>query len=626
MRYTLGIMAALLPAFASSAQLAPICDDADHCVWIMENHGPHEFDYDLLSSELVGFGAEGKEYLIMLVGDKDAVVAGRAMDILKSGEFKFTREENRQILKAWPSSNLDKMIDLMVKVGSPDTQATMLSSLLHKNKKVREGARFVLTKMRENNKIYQLRPFEYGPIAKAVVEEPTRELVQMLAAFPKEKTTPILQRVLNTNDGPSIIAAYQALYEADKEMAFATLLKTLRELKDDQLDTAFALAELLRNRHKTRGDGFYMQFAKELAEDPEMTLMGRVVGVDTLINRQLPPSGSKVKLETGRPVLSALESIISARGSDMHPYDGNFANVASSDSHVWAQILWRQLQSQPASHGNRYRAFFANLGQIKSGSVLGFVNEALKAEQNSLMLVAALEFVEVHGLSDFLPQIRQLKNHWDDSVVASATITEKTLLEPKLKFDAKAKIEAKRTARRSCNIKAAKIRNFSKEIPYFTLEETDLHSIVKRRFIRSSYPTETGWLVGFDKGEWGGDIWYFHNEDGSGISLNSILYDNPFNRDPLRWSIVAIAPIRKPVLGSYASSFWVLADNNGFSSEANLYRIKETEIGWKADLIAHVPERGFQFNQGANDEYLLTHKHHSPIVLSPDGTLRPACQ
>ena len=62
---------------ASTAMAAepPVCESADHCVWIMENHGPHEFDYDVLTQELRGFGAEGKDYLIMLAGDKDAAAS-----------------------------------------------------------------------------------------------------------------------------------------------------------------------------------------------------------------------------------------------------------------------------------------------------------------------------------------------------------------------------------------------------------------------------------------------------------------------------------------------------------------------------------------------------------------------
>ena len=609
---------------AASAAEPQICDSADHCVWIMENHGPHEFDYDVIIKELEGFGQESKDFLIMMVGDKDADIAGRAIDILEGGNFAFSSEEKRLIIKEWPGSNVDKLANLLVKIGSPDVQGRMIESLLLDDKKVRRVARDVLARMRLGMKIYQLREFEHGPIAKAVVEAPTRELVQMLAAFPAEKTVPFLQRALKSDNAESVIAAYEALYEIDKEMAFATLLKTLGALTAEDAKPALALGALLRQRHKGRADGFYLQFAKELAEDPKMSLMGRVAGVEAILGSDLSGNPkAPQKLAATSPVITAFKQAVLARGDNVHPYEANFVKVMNGKPADWASVLWRHLQENQQSDGTVYRRFFSNIERFKSARFQSIILNALVQHDNTKTLKFALNSVIVQNDKIYASSVKSLTNHWADEVRYLARLTEKVLAG---EVDAKktgefakaykAISDGDRALWKNCSIKGKAQIDYVRQLPYFTLQEEVSESYLKRRYITASYPTQPGWFVGFDNPENGGGLWFYDNETGLGENLSA---------DAVT-SVRAIMPMRVPAQGQYTNDFWVVSADPVDGKGGRLYRANQRGEDMDAVFHRYLPRSDFKVSKLAKDAYLLTHKQHSPLVLQSNGIIKPACQ
>ena len=617
--------ASLVPTMAAADA---VCDDADHCVWIMENHGPHEFDYEILTRELEGFGADGKEFLIMLVGDKDPDIAGRAIDILYGGKFDFTREEARLIVNEWPGSNVDKMANLMVKVGSPDVQGRMIESLLRDDQKIQSVARDVLSRLREKKKIYQLRAFEYGPLAKAVSEQPTRELVQMLSAFSPEKTRPFLQKAIGASDGPSVIAAYEGLYEIDKELAFRTLLTTLNNLKHDQSDTAFAIGELLRHRHALRSDGFYMQFAKELAEDPEMSLMGRVAGLDAVLGGgAFKTDGKVLTLETTDPVRSALLAALTARGDNIYPYDANFSRVFTNDPGHAAMMIWKHIQENQQQDGRIYQSFFQQLDGLKGNAQASITLQALGQGDNIKILEYALASVRSQEDDIYLTSVSRLSGHWADDIRHQAISTAKILNAPAqdknkeivTPVSFRKSINQLRTADKkrwsNCKMKSAAVTDYVVQLPYFTLEEEVTGSFVKRRFIKAAYPTQDGWFVGF-KNSGSGDLWYFDNESGLG---------DPVKGDQMS-GVSAVMPMRLPDAGRYTSDFWVISADPNDPKSGQLFRASQNSLGIDAKLHRYLPRADFNVSILPGNAYLLSHKNHAPLILKLDGTIKPACE
>lgn len=623
-RLALGLLLASVPAMAAMGAETPICDDADHCVWIMENHGPHEFDYSVLTRELEGFGKDGKDFLIMLVGDKDADIAGRAIDILSEGRFSFSREEARKIVSEWPGSNMEKMANLMVKIGSPDVQGRMIESLLSDDQKIQRVAREVLARLRENKKIYQLRPFEHGPLAKAVAASPTRELVQMLAAFPPEKTKPFLQKALQSPDGPSVIAAYDGLYAIDKELAFRSLLDTLTNLNSDSAETAFAIGELLRHRNKRRPDGFYMQFAKELAEDPEMTLMGRVAGLDAILGGgAFNKDGQVVQLESTPSVRSALRAALLAKGDDIFPYESNFDQVFIGDKAYWAITLWNHIRDNQQRNGSIYQAFFKRLEKLDDNVVQRITLQALGQGENIKILEYALASVRAQKDPIYLTSAERIESHWADDLRYNAMTTAKILRAAKsetvtpIVFD-KAYSQFRSTDKKrwkACKVKSRTLTDYVVQLPYFTLEEEVSGSFVKRRFIRSAYPTNDGWFVGFSAPNSGG-LRYYGNESGLG---------DPVLTDQIS-SVAAVMPIRLPKPGSYASDFWVISADPSQKGDGQLFMASQNSLGMTARLSRYLPRADFKVSILSGGRYLLSHKTHSPLILGADGTIKPACE
>jgi len=619
---TTSLLATTPAAFADNEK--GICDDADHCVWIMENHGPHQFDYEVLTRELEGFGQDGKAFLIMLVGDKDPDIAGRSIDILSEGNFNFSREEARKIVHEWPGSNVEKMAKLMVKIGSPDVQGRMIESLLSDDLKIQDVARDVLAQLRVNKKIYQLRSFEHGPLAKAVVEAPTRELVQMLAAFPPEKTKPFLQRALGSGDGPSVIAAYETLYDIDKEMAFRSLLDTLQNLGPDKFDTAFAIGELLRNRSALRPDGFYMQFSKELSEDPEMPLMARVAGLDAMLGGTVFAKDRKVApLKANSAVRSALRASLQAKGANIHPYEANFNRVFAQDSANSALMIWSHIQETQQDDGRIYQTFFDRLETLDDIAVQQITLQALGRVENIRTLKFALASVRSQMDKIYSTSVDRLSTHWADDVRYDAISTARLLKRnpdtktPPLPFAkslAKLKTEDRKRWK-ACSVKGKSLTDYVVQLPYFTLEEEVSGSYVKRRFIQSTYPTRDGWFVGFSAKQNGG-LWYFENKSGLG--------------DPVQGGqiskVSSVMPIQLPRPGRYASDFWVISDDPSASGEGQLFVSTQNETGIRAKLHRYLPRSDFEVSFLDQGRYLLTHKSHSPLILSVDGTLKPACE
>ncbi|NNE58601.1 MAG: hypothetical protein HKN36_10875 [Hellea sp.] len=610
----------LLTAFAGSAYAAePVCDSADHCVWIMENHGPHEFDYDILTQELLGFGAEGKEYLIMLTGDKDPKIAGRAIDILVKGRFPFSKAEVEDIIKTWPGSNVEKLAHLLVKIGTRDVQSMMISSLLSDDDKIRFVARDVLFRMRASGKIYPLKPFEYGPIARAVMEAPTRELIQMLAAYPDEQTVPILKRILESEDAPSLIAAYEALYERDPEMAFETLLATFSNLETDQSGTSFAIAELLRRRHPNRKDGFYLQFAKELAEDPEMSSMGRVAGLDAILG--WPATGDKLpSLDDNEYTKSAFEIAIFAKQHNISPYEQNFIRAFPSAPEIWAKRIWEQLKHYRQSDPRTYDRFFR---QIKSlDSQKSILIDAFAETENLPLLTHALQSAIQNPSEDYLPAIEPLTHHWSNELQILARLANRSISgQPDLSNPAIYKKTSReiRTAIRDknklCKVKGSKLTDYVAQLPYFTLEEEVSQSIIKRRYISSTYPTPAGWFVGFDGPTHQGGLWFFDNITGLGDPVNSLDHAG----------VIFIGPITLPDPGQYMRDFWVISRDSG-SQYGRLSTARQTAEDITSEFQRFLPHADFEVSILPGNRYLLSHDTHSSLILEPDGSIKPACE
>ncbi len=587
-------------ANASIAVMPPVCESADHCVWIMENHGPHEFDYQVLSQELLGFGADGKDFLMMLTGDKDKVIAGRALDMLARADFGLNSRDQKELMDDWPGVHVGKRAELLVAIGSPEVQALMINSLADADLNVRLIARKSLASMRANNRIYKLRPQDFDPISKAVVIKPSRELVQMLAAFSNEKSQPVFVRTLKSGDPSSVIAAYDALYAQAPELAFSALMSVIKGLRPDDHKAAFGIGALLRHRHQGRADGFYMQFAQELAEDPKMNVMGRVVGLDALMGGDNVPH----KLKASAPVISAFRSALIGKGDNVEPYARNFRQIAADNPAGWASVIWNHLKARPQIEGRVYDDFFVSLRGLAPGAASGIISEAMEQTKNLQILDLGLKSAAMRRDKNFLPAVVSLTGHWSDDISERARQTVRVLGG-----------NASPGRNPFCDISGKTPTDYVEQLPYFTLDEADEMSPLKRRYLKATYPVKDGWLTGFDGGRLGGGIWYFDNESGMGEHTQLAGVQG----------VTDILPIKIPKLGQYSSDFWVIGRQGG-GSYKSLYYIEQTQGGVAAEFRQDLPGSNYNISVLRNGQYLLSSTDQSPLVLRADGQIHKACQ
>jgi len=178
-----------------------------------------------------------------------------------------------------------------------------------------------------------------------------------------------------------------------------------------------------------------------------------------------------------------------------------------------------------------------------------------------------------------------------------------------------------------CSAKPRNFKDDAKGLPFFDLIDLGFKAGGdKRRFVSTIAPTKEGYLVGFDAGPRGGDLRYYDNASGKSIALKAKLSGGPEN-------ITAIIPVTPPPLGQYASSFWVVAQDNGQKDQAKLHLLNNSQDNFKIRYQAELPHRITALAPQKNgDVFMSFYKEgakpediNPPLLLSPNGAIRRAC-
>ena len=342
-----GIISALLVVMVlglkaqAQADESMVCKSVSHCVDIVERHAPDSFDYQVLNGEFQRFGESGKTALLNMLASKDETDMRRAQAVLVRGRTLLTPDEQRKVAALWPRGDLETHAKIMKSALSPLMRARVIETLSHENPKVRRLSREIIAATVARKMDFPLRPDDFGRLAKGLLDDPTPALVELISNFDAAKTTPVFMRLLKSTDGPTLNAAYQKLHTDNPEAAFKALVATLYNLKDDQAETAFAISHTLRQRHTAREDGFYLKFAKDLTEDPKMSLMGRLAGFDAIMQ-----SETATKLSEPSTYHDVLKNAL--KNHDVLPsgYLQNMPRQAEGQSDIWLSAYWEHFRGK----------------------------------------------------------------------------------------------------------------------------------------------------------------------------------------------------------------------------------------------------------------------------------------
>lgn len=624
MRSTGIILAFFLSTFLGiSAQAKPdesiICKNVRHCVDLVERHAPDSFDYQVLNSEFQRFGPKGKAALLNMLASKDETDMRRAQAVLAKGRVLLTPDEQRKVAALWPRGDIQTHAKIMKSALSPLMRARLINTLSDTNPQVRKLSRGLLAQTVAMKMDFPLKPESYGQIARALLEEPTPALVTLMANFEPAKTAPIFIRLLGSKDGPTLSAAYEQLYIQNPETAFKTLVATLYALKEDQAETAFALSYVLRRRHESREDGFYLKFAKDLVEDPEMSLMGRVAGFDAILQSE------------GAPLLSDPNKYhdiikLALKKHNVLPdgYLWNMPRQAGEKSDMWLDTYWTHLRPKVSE---QKLDFIRLVGGFETQAAKNILLEALDEQGDWRIIQAATLPLGRIGYKAAITKLEAISDH-PIMAVQIASLTALDGIKTGKMTGRPAYWRKKLTSQSGyCSASPKNFKDEAKGLPFFDLVDLEFKAAGdKRRFVSVIAPTKDGYIVGFNAGRNGGDLRYYDNLSGDSLALKSKLSKSTGN-------IAAIMPVTPAPLGQYAKAFWVVAEDAGPTNQAKLYRLSEADGDFQIRYQAELPHRVSAFAPQPNgDIFMSFYKQgakpadvNPPLILSPNGAIRRAC-
>lgn len=596
-----------------------VCKSLKHCIDIVERHAPDSFDYQVLNGEFQRFGPKGKAALLDMMASKDETDMRRGQAVLAKGRVLLSPDEQRKVAALWPRGDVQTHAAIMKSALSPLMRARLIDTLSHETPDVRDLSRDLLAQTVAMEMDFPLRPDDYGKLARALLDDPTPALVELMAKFEPVKTAPIFMRLLRSTDGPTLFAAYEKLHTQNPETAFKALVATLYDLKDDQTDAAFALSFVLRARHKSRKDGFYLKFAKDLTEDSEMSLMGRLAGFDAIMQSEGAPL-----LSEPSKYYEVIETALQNHNVLPVTYLRNMPRQAAAKSDIWLSAYWEHFRPQASE---QKLDFIRLVGGFETKTAKEILLEALGDQGDWRIIQAAALPLGRMGYKPASSKLEELSNH----PIMAVQIAVRTAIDGINSGTMKGRSAYWQNALSSqsgyCSAKSKDFKDDAKGLPFFDLMDLEFNAAGdKRRFVSTIAPTKNGYLVGFDAGRNGGDLRYYDNASGESLPLKSQLAATTE-------IVTAIIPVTPPPLGQYATSFWVIAQGDDRADQAKLYRLKSIDGAFKIKYQAELPHNATTIAPQKNgDVFLSFYKTDAkptdvnpPLLLSPNGAIRRAC-
>ena len=602
-----------------------ICAKLRECLDILDRHGPDEFDYNVLQDAIFKQGPAGKTALFQWLSSKNEKHVTRAQHILAKGENAYNPQEQARIAALWPRGDLDAHATLMRANLSPAVISRAIETLSHDNDDIRAQSRIIIDAAAKLKISPILPQTDYGRLASAAIAAPSPSMVTLLNIAPTQTSRPILTRILRAKDVPSVIAAYDALFTQDPKTAFQNLVSTLHSLKDTEAETALALAALLRHRHKDRADGFYLKFASDIAKDPNMSAMGRMAGFDAVMGFR----GAQTDALTNTPVMVQNLKLALANYEALPiAYAENFYNTAKDNPSPWINTIWDKLTSDPYKHPQTAKAFFNHLAKLPTPLTQDIMNQAFSHKGDFGLLNLAMKTAITQKDKNRLPQIQKLRTHPISDVRAHSALAINALTKGGRLSTNKilGAIETENKSAKFCRAIPTDFSQEAKQLPFFDLASKTVHAAGPlRTYVRTATPTQKGWLVGYAAGAAGGDLQFYDNASGTGISL--------LETSELT-NVSAILPVTPQALGQYASEFWAIISDGRSNGRAAIYRISEKENRFHLARHLQLPSPHTQIKQQANGDVFISFYHdddknyvpHPPLILSKNGSLRRACE
>ena len=631
---------------SSASPLTPaeqtICKNVRHCLDILKRHDPNEFDYQVLKNEFSGFGKTGKDRLLKAMAEKDSDLSKNAAILLSLSSYEFSAADLKRLTDQWPNGDLDSLANLMIHEYSPPIRQAAIATLGSQDQDIafwsREILKFGEVKSRlGESKITDFKPSPeaFDLLTAAALENPTQEITYFLSQYPSEQSQPILKNLLSSQSSEVVHPALNGLYVSDRESSIEFLQETVSQLETGEENIALAVADAVRTQHGDSQDEKFIAFAKQILADSSSSKLEIMVGTDILMG--LSP---EIKLPETEMTLTGLEGALAAHGTVPLFYMNGLSQKLGTNIETGLNLLWTAFKEQVSPNRSD---FVKALSSIPTNeTLLKILQAALVSEADWQVVAQAAEVASTKKLSALEPLLNQVAEaHPVLMARAAALAALDSLSDDKTNYSKSRQVWEQKLAGDAtwCSDKAHSFKNESSQLPYFNSVPMAYARQTTRTSLASAVSTGTGWLAGYDLGEFSGGLVYYDNRTGMGELIYGQAHPDDTGKEYYAPNIVGITPKIQRPLGQYGEEYWAFSGLNHFGSDGAILsvsvRSEEVDVKRHFQLpkapkaIERLKDDSFLIAfgkkpKGNASEYTLSISH-PPLRLLPGGEVVPGC-
>lgn len=566
-----------------------VCTSLSTCVDIVSRLDASEFDYTTLEVEFRRFGVSGKAALFTLL-ESDEGHADMARLILPLGPL--TQLDRRRIQTKWTQKKAEVYLPFLLD-GHPMSRDLLLQSLAHPKVGVRETARVALLRLPQSARTAPLPKPVQTALLKAVQNDPMNVAAPYIARLNPAGYEVQFAGFLRSGNASLVTASYGVLFRKSPAEAFNTLLAEMGRI--DTPAQAQALGEMLAVRHRSRPDGFYLKFAKDMSGDPKLPLTARASGLHAVLTIA---DGAFPDLTAERSqALSFLASGQSVTAQNQYlPYLKKVRADAAMD------LIWDIAQKE--RWGNRESiAEFFDTHKSSSKVIAGL----LQSNDARSFLAGLRRAKPVHE--------RLIQAQFGNPVTAISSAARQKL-----------NLKAPQNSGHKCSIIPFDLADKRNQMPFFDsgwMVGDDRGRVsLTRAELTTAHPTGTGWLAGYnlDKARrrskhTGGALLQYDNKSGAFQAIGD--FSGPL-------AVLPNTPLR---LGQTTDSFWVIDQWDTDTADLSAYKL---DLKGTASNIRHIsvlPKTAEAFSVTPQGDLVVVFadKKQLPIRLSAAGDMSLAC-
>ncbi len=584
-----GLSASVTEARTLTPEEQTVCSALRACVDIVSRHTASEFDFDVLETEFRRFGPIGRHALFSLLESKDGH-ADIAKLILALGPL--TPIERQRVAQKWSPKKAEALMPLL-QDGHPMSRDLLLQSLAHSNPATREQARQALTRLPITAQRAPISSGVQKVLLQALSQDPIREAAPYLYRLDAAGSEDAFIALLGSGQREIVTAAYTTLYRSSPAKAFNGLLAEMAGL--DTPAQARAIGDMLASRHKSRPDGFYLQFARKMSDDDKLPVLARASGLHAVLTiadgpfPDLTPSrlAAFSALVEGQPFVAQNQYLSYLQNTKAQPALTHIWKVAQSEKWINRDLIAEYYGAHPAQQ------------QVVSDLI----------RSNDIRAVSA-------GLKKAKPSHRALIQEQTNHPVTPIALAAKHYL----------KLRAGPQRNQPCPVRPFDLGDMQAQMPFFEsgwmISDTSARVALSREHLTTAHPTATGWLAGYDLAAAksrvtlkGGTLLHYDNKSGQFEPIGE--FSNP----------MAILPGRPLKLGQSTPIFWIIDRWGPAGADISAFTLNLSGPTPQINHIGVLPRsaRGFAVNTNGDLIIGSADKDQMPIQLSKSGAMTFFC-